>query len=118
MPAITIDPDALGEMAEAIAWSEERGPGLGDELLVAFDEAIQRAAALGPSCRPALGAPRELGAMRVLVRRFPYVVIFMVRPVAPAENVATSDVADDHEIHVLAVAHGRRRPGYWRTRTG
>ena len=40
-------------------------------------------------------------ARRMLLRRYPYVVIYRV-------------VMD--RIQILAVAHGRRRPGYWRDR--
>jgi len=38
---------------------------------------------------------------RVVLNRFPYLVVF---------RETTS------EIEVVAVAHGRRRPGYWRER--
>jgi plasmid stabilization system protein ParE len=41
------------------------------------------------------------GARRMLLRRFPYLVIF--RETAGG-------------VEVIAVAHGRRRPGYWRDR--
>ena len=36
-----------------------------------------------------------------LVRRFPYIIVY-------AEG--------EHDLRVLAVAHGRRKPGYWRNR--
>jgi len=38
---------------------------------------------------------------RVVLSRFPYIVVFR-------ETVT--------EIEIVAVAHGRRRPGYWRER--
>ena len=44
----------------------------------------------------------ELGVRRRLLKKFPYAVVFMV-------------VAG--EIRVIALAHGRRLPGYWRRRT-
>jgi tRNA(Ile)-lysidine synthase TilS/MesJ len=40
---------------------------------------------------------------RWLCERFPYAVIYRI--------------ASDGSIRVLAVAHHRRRPGYWRART-
>ncbi len=43
----------------------------------------------------------ELGVRRSLLKKFPYAVVFIVMA---------------EEIRILAVAHGRRRPGYWRAR--
>ena len=48
-----------------------------------------------------LGIPQELGVLRVRLRRFPYQVVF---------------IELKKYIRVLAVAHERRRPGYWRER--
>ena len=48
------------------------------------------------------GLPAELLVRRVPVSRFPYYLAYLV----------TSDA-----IHVLAIAHERRRPGYWSGRT-
>jgi plasmid stabilization system protein ParE len=41
------------------------------------------------------------GTRRLLLRRFSYLVIFRLTTTA---------------IDVIAIAHGRRRPGYWRER--
>ena len=38
---------------------------------------------------------------RALLARFPYVLVFLVR---------------EDEVRVLAVAHAKRRPGYWLSR--
>ena len=43
----------------------------------------------------------EFGTRRMVLRRFPYLVVF---------REAASG------IEIIAVAHGRRRPGYWRER--
>ncbi len=45
--------------------------------------------------------PDERTIRRFLLRRFPYVIIYEI-------------VSD--EIHILAVAHTKRRPGYWKNR--
>jgi plasmid stabilization system protein ParE len=46
--------------------------------------------------------PRHVHSTRkYLLRRFPYGVIYRMT---------------DAAIEVVAVAHGRRRPGYWKTR--
>ena len=48
-----------------------------------------------------LDLPADLVVRRALLPRFPYAVIFM--------DLGT-------EIRVLAVAHAKRRPGYWLNR--
>ena len=55
----------------------------------------------GPECERVSGLPPDLVVKRKLVRRFPYVVIF---------------VEFDRTVRVIAVAHGARKPGYWRDR--
>lgn len=46
---------------------------------------------------PQLGAPWR-GRQRMSLRRFPYSVIYYV---------------SDHDLRVMALAHHRRKPGYW-----
>lgn len=50
-----------------------------------------------------LNMPADLVIRRARLPRFPYAVIFM--------DLGT-------EIRVLAVAHAKRRPGYWLDRVG
>jgi len=52
---------------------------------------------------PELGAPyvEGEGIRRVLLQRFPFAVVYQVEP---------------ELILIVAVAHQRRRPGYWRDR--
>jgi toxin ParE1/3/4 len=50
---------------------------------------------------PPPGVAPEVGARRVLVRGFPFGLVY---------------VELEEEIRVIAVAHSRRRPGYWRDR--
>jgi toxin ParE1/3/4 len=91
------EPAAL-ELAEAVRWYEERRPGWGarlfDAVSLAF-ELIER--------HPELGSPRRVrpAARQLKVHGFPYVVVYRVR-------------SDD--VYVVAVAHTRRRPGYWKAR--
>lgn len=51
------------------------------------------------AARPAAGSPLPAGRRRVLLRRFPYAVIYRE--------------LDAARVRVLAVAHFRRRPDYW-----
>jgi plasmid stabilization system protein ParE len=88
---------AAREYEEARTWYERRGTGLGDEFAEETDRAIARIAN-DPYRRPVcFGRFR-----RVRLGRFPYSLYYYV--------------VDPSRILVLAVAHARRRPGYWRRR--
>lgn len=100
---VRVDTEARREIREAAGWYEARRDGLGVEFLGAVDDAIGRAARLGPECRTAFGVPPEFGVRRVLVKRFPYVVYFAELPAS---------------VRIIAVGHERRQPGFWRGRIG
>jgi toxin ParE1/3/4 len=95
---IRVEPEAKQELAAAVAWYEQRREGLGRELLAEVD-AVLAAMARSPSRFPLY--PRvapNLGVRRAAARRFPYSIAF----------IELASV-----IRVLAIAHERRRPGYW-----
>jgi len=95
---LRVRPEAEEELLAAAEWYEARKPGLGAELVAAVDEALERivdAPLASPTWRP--GIPHRSHP----VRRFPYVVFFVV---------------DDTAVEVVAIAHGKRWPGYWRGR--
>ena len=103
MKPVRVEPEAKQELAAAAAWYEERREGLGLELVAEVD-AVFAAIARSPRRFPLY--PRvtsELGVRRAAARRFPYSIAFIEFP-----NV----------IRVVAVAHERRRPGYWVARVG
>jgi plasmid stabilization system protein ParE len=84
------------ELLATVAYYNSRVPGLGAEFL----GEVERTTALARE-RPMLGALFDAGVRRLLLRRFPYSLIYQA-------------VAD--EVLVLAVSHQSRRPGYWRSR--
>jgi len=98
---LRIDGDAEAELLEASLWYERERPGLGrlflDEARHCVD-AIRREPAIGSRVP---GLPATARGRRVLMRRFPYAVVFL-------------ELRD--EVRILAFAHSRRRPGYWRGR--
>lgn len=93
-------PAATEELDEAAEWYDAQLPGLSLELFDAVDEAIalivERPVAWQ---RDSVVSGREI--RRFVMRRFPFSIVYY----------ATDDI-----IQVVAVAHGKRRPGYWRER--
>jgi plasmid stabilization system protein ParE len=90
---------AADELREAVGWYEARRPGLGRELFDAVADALEVI-----ENHPEIGesASADGRTRRVLVPRFPYQVVYRLRP---------------EEIVIVAVAHLKRRPGYWKTRS-
>jgi plasmid stabilization system protein ParE len=84
------------EMTDAARYYEHRRDGLGELFLLRIRTAVRELAERPKSC-PAVRGPIR----RKLVRQFPYAVLFR---------------EEEDEIVVIAVAHLRRRPGYWAPR--
>jgi toxin ParE1/3/4 len=72
--------------------------GLPDCFLDELDRAIDR---IGRN--PEQYPPHDLGTRRMVLRRFPFVIVFR-KAAAAAE--------------IIAIAHGRHRPAYWRESLG
>ena len=97
MKPVVLHDQAKAELEEAAAWYERQRLGLGGKFRSAVEDTIQRIRE-NPQTGPRYAATRF---RYVLVRRFPYVVFY-------CEGA--------HALRVMAVAHGRRRPGYWKKR--
>ena len=93
---VEFHPEALAEAEAAVAWYRERSLRAAEVLVNELEEAI-RVISETPERWPLF----EAGTRRFPLRRLPYYVIYRERA---------------RSIEVLAVAHGRRRPGYWRAR--
>ena len=98
MSEVRLAPEALDELSEAASWYEARSEGLGSELLDEVEEVLPRIGALPESFPRLLDVPEDLEIRRALLPRFPYALVFISTGV---------------EIQVIAVAHTKRRPGYW-----
>jgi plasmid stabilization system protein ParE len=91
-------PEVPDELADAARWYESRRSGLGKEFLDEIATTLPLIASR-PRSFPALqDVDERLDIRRALLPRFPYAVVFLLR---------------DEELRVLAVAHAKRRPGYW-----
>jgi toxin ParE1/3/4 len=84
---------AQRELLEALDFYERLAPGLAVELLDEFDGVIVQIADF-----PNSGSPYLYGTRRLLLQRFPFGVVYRLKP----------DAAE-----VIAFAHQARRPGYW-----
>jgi toxin ParE1/3/4 len=96
---ILFRPSAARELAADVRYYNERYAGRGQR----FAEAVERTLSLiveFPLAFPVLYAPDIRSAK---VARFPYRVVYVI--------VGSN-------IDVVAVAHTKRRPGYWRDRVG
>lgn len=95
---LRIRPEATVELREAWSWYEDRREGLGDELLGCVEAAFASAQRAPQAHRLVEGRIRQ-----VVVRRFPFLVLFTDYP---------------EYIEVLAVFHTARDPNRWRGRLG
>lgn len=93
---VEIAPAALDEVREAADWYEERQAGLGAALVDAFEHGLRQIAD-HPQAWHALGSRLR----RYRLDRFPYGIIYHLL---------------DDTARVVAFAHHRRRPRYWRSR--
>jgi len=96
-----VDPAAEEELRAAVAWYEMQRRGLGARFFTEVGRVLDLILR-----HPGIGSPvprvrAEYGTRRVPLRRFPYFVVYREQ---------------GEEIHVVAVAHASRKPGYWRHR--
>lgn len=91
-------PPAREELIHAAEFYESQAAGLGEDFLTEANRVVELVTAT-----PELGAPyaEGEGIRRVLLQRFPFAIVYQIEP---------------ELILVVAVAHQRRRPGYWRDR--
>lgn len=95
MKRLIVTPAAQLELRAAAGWYSEREAGLGEDLVLEVDRTLA----------PVLEAPQRNPSWRAgqpyrkaFVHRFPYVVFYL-------ETAA--------DVLVLAIAHRKRKPGYW-----
>jgi toxin ParE1/3/4 len=96
MKAVEFHPEATAELEAAIEYYEQCSPGLGVDLRKEVEIAAQKI-----QSAPLRWMPYSKNTRRFLIQRFSYLVIFL---------------EFDERIFIVAVAHGKRRPGYWHGR--
>lgn len=96
MKPIRVYPEAQLEAEAAVEWYGQRSSHAAGRFAVELRSMLERIQQ-GPRQFPMLA----FNTRSVVLSRFPYLVVFR---------------ETKSEIEVIAVAHGRRRPGYWRER--
>jgi toxin ParE1/3/4 len=92
---VVFAPAAERDISDAFLWYRERNNVAADGFRTEVFDAVDRIAE-APLCRP----PDDEGNRMRVLKRFPYSVYYEVV---------------EATITILAVAHHRRRPNYWRT---
>ena len=88
--------EARDELLDQIDYYTAENRAVGERFRLAFEAALAQAIAY-----PEAGSPTWRGTRRVLVRGFPFSVVYRYR---------------DDVITIVAVAHHARRTGYWASR--
>jgi plasmid stabilization system protein ParE len=93
---LDIHPAALRDLESAIAWYLERSEPAAHNFVAEVDHAIELIVD-SPARWPRGGHSTR----KFVLQRFPYALIYRER---------------ETDIQLLAVAHGNRKPGYWKNR--
>lgn len=94
--AINVHPEARVEIKGSLAYYESNDPMLSEDLDAKIDSAVQLIAA-----KPDTWPIYLHGTRRYLLDRFPFSLIYREK---------------DGTIQIIALAHHRRKPGYWSKR--
>lgn len=97
MHKVELREEAEAELLQAVAFYEERVPGLGLDFAQVLENALGVIQAA-----PERWAERKFGLRRMFLERFPFIVHYRIE--SPTLVV------------VYAIAHASRKPGYWSKR--
>lgn len=96
MTPSTILHEAEVELWDAVAYYEDKSPGLGLDFEAEVERSVDSIKRF-----PERWPLREDGTRRYLTHRFPYLVVYIYFEV---------------QIWIISIAHCRRKPGYWSDR--
>ncbi len=98
---VIVEGFARAELREAARWYEEQRVGKGEELIDEVDGifvALSSPTTIGVTVP---GVKAGVRLLRILLTGFPYAVVY---------------VEHEQAVHVIAVAHFKKKPGYWKKR--
>jgi toxin ParE1/3/4 len=101
MLRVHFDPAALAELHTAHVWYEAKSSGKGLEFVREVTRHIEHIEEWPEAARRVESLKTRREVRRSGLRTFPYGVVYFV----------TDDV-----LWIVAIAHGKRRPNYWRDR--
>lgn len=96
MGQVTAHPEAVAELHAAIAYYEDKSFGLGRRFLAEVDLFVDRIVA-----NPRRFSPRVGDVHRANLKRFPFHINYLI---------------EGETIAIIAFAHDKRRPLYWKDR--
>lgn len=88
--------EARLEFLDSVAYYEAIQAGLGERFRESVEAAVELAASL-----PFAGSPHKYATRRVFPKKFPFSIVYL---------------AGENGIVIFAVAHFKRKPGYWKSR--
>ena len=100
---VRLSTEAEADLEQATRWYEGQRLGLSERFLQSVDEAMRSLSVPSTHGSTVPRVPEHIQVRRLRLRGFPYFVIFR-------------ELAD--EVQVVALAHERRKPSYWRSRVG
>ena len=100
---VRLHPSARRELVEAGRWYARERDELATELRAEVAHALDEIGDRPEARPPAPDAPADIDVRQAFLGRFPYRLVFL-----ELEDV----------VFVLAVAHKRKRPGFWLGRLG
>lgn len=97
MKSVIIHSEAINELDAAISYYEEQKVDLGLDFLAEVEQVLDKI-----QQNPNLGAVYKVtGLLRYVIQRFPFLIFY---------------TEFEEFIWVVAIAHGRRKPDYWKRR--
>ena len=95
--SVRFHPEAAQEARGAVEWYRARSSEAAAGFVAELEHAVERVAAL-PKTWPSYLA----GTRRFMFRVYPFSLVYRI---------------DGDTVNVVAIAHAKRKPGYWRSRT-
>jgi plasmid stabilization system protein ParE len=93
--AYDLHPEAQGDIEAAYEWYSQRNSDASIKFLTNIDEALDVVT------EAPYRWPEYHGTRRYLIRDFPFALVY---------------INDPGSVRILAVAHHKRRPGFWKAR--
>ncbi len=99
---VEFDDGAHDDFNDSFNWYAARSSGAALGFISEVDAAIENIVA-----DPGRFTKTHAGCRYLRLRRYPFSVVYYA---------VSGEMPGEHKIYIVAIAHHRRRPGYWRSR--